>query len=805
MAINKNVLAEKQATVLSEDGNTMYATIQMRHGKESEMDKSKFVPAEMGVATDTKKMVVAFAPNDTKEVAFKDDLDGLINKNQGTENSGKVLVVGKDGNVTPGETPIEIDSTLTQSGQAADAKATGDKIGSLSEELIDIRVGADGKTYGSAGEAVREQVNSLKEDLINLEKSAVLYQAEYINTAEQLYNSASSGIVSTNEINIPANASAKDSYIEYECDIEPNYYNKTLKFGFKATYTGKLGGNYLRHPYFSATVGNGDKINISNRKSSFDNGIFEVSGEFNNTTHDTIKLRLSIGFDTVDTAETIISFTSVFIEPLDISGANIDAMNVAIEKATNYNGIEKTLFSITDETDLEKEVIETVDKSKYYIVNANDISMREIIIYGKNYGEARQQLNVVNVNTGNVTDEITQVGSFYVPDITKYETLIAKTIRSDTSKADVTLLLSTKPPTIIPSVSSVTPMLEKPTSRTYTENNIAGFRVIGVVNGNIYGWKGTNISRTDGMNNSFTVSICTAPETIHDGMVFDNGNIFIVCSDTNKSYLWNGEKWSEKVTFKNGEYAVLPNSIFSYSTYKNIGIITQYRSKKLPTSGYKAYLSKDYGITWGMVFDLSANVQSTSGYHLHSAKYDPYGDMLWVCCGDGSTNQMIFYSLDYGATWYKACDHLSIQATEIIPMQDCVLFLSDARLVAVYKWVRTHTKPIAGQKLNFDTVKVFIRQWGTDNGSEVPIGCSSYVITRKNIALFGFTTMTSSNTGYDGDDLKYNEVYITNGTDVMLAYKSDVSGGTLRIFGDKNNVVSRSLNNGIAILDCTDM
>lgn len=139
MAINRNVLAEKQATVLSEDGNTMYATIQMRHGKESEMDKSKFVPAEMGVATDTKKMVVAFGPNDTKEVAFKDDLDGLIKKNQGTENSGKVLVVGKDGNVTPGETPIEIDSTLTQSGHAADAKATGDKLSSLSEDLDNER------------------------------------------------------------------------------------------------------------------------------------------------------------------------------------------------------------------------------------------------------------------------------------------------------------------------------------------------------------------------------------------------------------------------------------------------------------------------------------------------------------------------------------------------------------------------------------------------------------------------------------------------------------------------------------------
>lgn len=73
MAINKNVLAENQATVLAEDGNVMYATIQMRHGKESEMDKSKFVPAEMGVATDTKKAFMAFGSNQVKEMMFRED------------------------------------------------------------------------------------------------------------------------------------------------------------------------------------------------------------------------------------------------------------------------------------------------------------------------------------------------------------------------------------------------------------------------------------------------------------------------------------------------------------------------------------------------------------------------------------------------------------------------------------------------------------------------------------------------------------------------------------------------------------
>lgn len=63
---------------------------------------------------------------------FSTQMAGKLDKNQGAENSGKVLVVGEDGDVTPGETPIEVDSTLTQSGQAADAKATGDTITALS-------------------------------------------------------------------------------------------------------------------------------------------------------------------------------------------------------------------------------------------------------------------------------------------------------------------------------------------------------------------------------------------------------------------------------------------------------------------------------------------------------------------------------------------------------------------------------------------------------------------------------------------------------------------------------------------------
>lgn len=61
---------------------------------------------------------------------FPTQMQSKIDKQQGAENAGKSLVIGDDGNVVPGEPTqqIEVDKTLTQEGQAADAKATGDKI-----------------------------------------------------------------------------------------------------------------------------------------------------------------------------------------------------------------------------------------------------------------------------------------------------------------------------------------------------------------------------------------------------------------------------------------------------------------------------------------------------------------------------------------------------------------------------------------------------------------------------------------------------------------------------------------------------
>lgn len=62
--------------------------------------------------------------------------------NQGSDNAGKYLGISSDGAVMPVDAPeggtVELDTTLSVSGQAADAKVVGDKFDALSEKMAEL-------------------------------------------------------------------------------------------------------------------------------------------------------------------------------------------------------------------------------------------------------------------------------------------------------------------------------------------------------------------------------------------------------------------------------------------------------------------------------------------------------------------------------------------------------------------------------------------------------------------------------------------------------------------------------------------
>lgn len=71
--------------------------------------------------------------------ATGDALKNKLDTNQGSGNKGKAMVVGGDGTLIPEDIKVPVDNTLKNEGEAADAKVTGQKITNISSAVSSLK------------------------------------------------------------------------------------------------------------------------------------------------------------------------------------------------------------------------------------------------------------------------------------------------------------------------------------------------------------------------------------------------------------------------------------------------------------------------------------------------------------------------------------------------------------------------------------------------------------------------------------------------------------------------------------------
>lgn len=124
-------------------------------------------------------------------------------------------------------------------------------------ELIDIRVGADGVTYPTAGDAVRGQVTDLKSDLRQLTSTTTTFSDGYISSADGQLKPATGDAQKTSDYIEVSNGFIIDVDITYTA----NRYRNAAIYGYDAgkKYIGRLalvdGGSYKQFT-ISTTIAN---------------------------------------------------------------------------------------------------------------------------------------------------------------------------------------------------------------------------------------------------------------------------------------------------------------------------------------------------------------------------------------------------------------------------------------------------------------------------------------------------------------------------------------------------------------------
>ena len=124
---------QKQTTAVQQAGTQAVSDVET-----AKTEAVQAVTTEGDTQTNRVQDAAAGIVADREQIAAnKQAIEGKVDKQQGADNAGKALVVGKDGNVELGDAQTKTDPTLTQSGQAADEQVTGREIATLHQGKAD--------------------------------------------------------------------------------------------------------------------------------------------------------------------------------------------------------------------------------------------------------------------------------------------------------------------------------------------------------------------------------------------------------------------------------------------------------------------------------------------------------------------------------------------------------------------------------------------------------------------------------------------------------------------------------------------
>lgn len=179
---------------------------------------------------------------------------------------------------------------------------------------------------------------------------------------------------------------------------------------------------------------------------------------------------------------------------------------------------------------------------------------------------------------------------------------------------------------------------------------------------------------------------------------------------------------NDKLWFFEGDFATgTPTEVLNFSDYGGattgwannydfdgygLVLVGQYRGDK---SGepWRVFMSEDFGATWTIAFNIRdiGRGSTPPNEHLHSVRYDPYHDWIWVQSGDG-VGRDTFVSNDRGKKWYSL-GTIPLM-TEIMVFPDHIVIGSDTSdihgLVFIEKGM-VYTLPFEGVGLRPDMLE----------------------------------------------------------------------------------------------------